>query len=271
MPGRLEYKYLVSNTLLDAIRADMRPFVELDPFAAQKASNAYTVRSIYYDTPSFSCYHEKHAGVQARMKFRIRGYDTPDKDSVVFLEIKRKYNNFIDKNRAPLLSTELDTLFETRDLDKHILSFSGNGKEKSDAQRFLYHYYRYGLRPAVLVIYDREPFIGKFDSRLRFTFDKNLRSTLFPSLDMLYEEKQIKYAMPNYFIFEVKFFTGLPRWIPSIIKRYALPRMALSKYTICLDSHKSPRKFAQGLAVSRASFSKPALANPKYTTPTRYD
>lgn len=246
MAKRLEYKYLVPKSLVDAIRADMRPFVEIDQFAEKQQAKEYTVRSVYYDTPKFDCYSEKIEGLKVRKKFRIRGYNIPDKNSIVFLEIKQKYNNFIDKNRAPLMWNQIDEFLFYPDLDKYIIPFSGNGKEKGDAQRFLYHYYSQALRPAVLVIYDREAFFGKFDKSLRFTFDKNLRSTLFPSLDMLYKEEQIKYAMPKYFIFEVKFYTGLPAWIQSIIKRYQLPRMALSKYTICLDSHKAPKKFARG-------------------------
>lgn len=221
----------------------MRPYIELDPYAKKRELQEYTVRSVYYDTPAFDCYDEKIEGLKVRKKFRIRGYNNQEKDSIAFLEIKRKYSNYIEKNRAPLLSRELGELFSTRKLDKHIISFSGNGKEKRDAQRFLYHYYGRGLRPTVLVIYEREAFVGKFDSTLRITFDKNLRSSAFPTLDMLYEEQQIKYGMTKYFILELKFNSGLPAWVQSIIKRYNLPRMALSKYTICLDSHKVVNKF----------------------------
>jgi len=247
MAKRLEYKYLVPISLADSIREDMRPYVAMDQFAEKQNAKEYTVRSVYYDTPRFDCYSEKIEGLKVRKKFRIRGYDIPDKNSVVFLEIKRKYNNFIDKDRAPFLWKNMDEFFLYRDLDQHIISVSGNGKEKGDAGKFLYHYYSRALQPTVLVIYDREAFFGKFNKSLRFTFDKNIRSTLFPSLDMLYEEEQIKYAMPKYFIFEVKFYSGLPSWIQSIIKRYQLPRMALSKYTICIDSHKSPKKFKRGM------------------------
>ncbi|MGH7451053.1 MAG: VTC domain-containing protein, partial [bacterium] len=208
MSGRLEYKYLVPNTLVDQIRSDLLPYMEIDHFAEKQESGEYTVRSVYYDTPGFHCYQEKMDGVKVRKKFRIRGYNQPAEDSIVFLEIKRKYENFIEKNRAPLLYKDLDALFSSPDLDKYIISFSKSDKEKSEAQRFLYHYYRLGLRPAVLVVYDREAFLGKFDPSLRLTFDKNLRGAIFPSLAMLYDEDCLKSAMPQHFIFEVKFFRG---------------------------------------------------------------
>jgi hypothetical protein len=44
--------------------------------------------------------------------------------------------------------------------------------------------------------------------------------------------------MPGEWIFEVKFFrSALPAFVRSLIHRYRLPRLALSKYAICMESH----------------------------------
>jgi SPX domain protein involved in polyphosphate accumulation len=94
----------------------------------KQESGEYTVRSVYYDTPGFHCYQEKMDGVKVRKKFRIRGYNQPAEDSIVFLEIKRKYENFIEKNRAPLLYKDLEALLASPDLDKYIISFSKSDK-----------------------------------------------------------------------------------------------------------------------------------------------
>ena len=237
MSGRIEYKYLVPNTLLPAIRAELRPFMQVDAFAEKQGSTEYTVRSVYFDTPHMDCYHEKQDGLNARRKFRIRGYNRPDGNSIVFLEIKRKNGPFIEKHRAALLYKDLNGFFDVPDTGNKIVVLSDEEKEQADAGRFLYHYYRRGLRPAVLVVYDREPFFGRMDTSLRITFDKNLRTVVFPSLDMLFEDERLEFAMPQHFILEVKFFRrALPSWVAQMVKRYELPRMALSKFTICLDS-----------------------------------
>jgi hypothetical protein len=242
MAGRVEFKYLVPNALLDQIRSDLRPYTELDPFAGKSASSEYTVRSVYYDTPRFDCYEAKLAGLNERKKFRIRGYDRPEESSIVFLEIKQKFQDFIAKNRAPLLHKDLNAFLSSPDFEKHIIPLSGTDVEKSDAQRFMYHYCRYGLRPAALVVYDREAFLGKFDPSLRLTVDKNLRGALLPGLDMLYDDECLQYAMRRCSTFEVKFFRrALPAWVVAIIERYELPRQALSKYTICMESLRAPR------------------------------
>jgi SPX domain protein involved in polyphosphate accumulation len=78
----------------------MTPFLRRDSFAARQDKGMYTVRSIYFDTPGFEMYHTKIEGIAHRMKVRLRGYNVGDDQSTVFMEIKRKYEGPILKNRA---------------------------------------------------------------------------------------------------------------------------------------------------------------------------
>ncbi len=237
MACRLEYKFLVPNSHLDDLRADLLPYVARDPLGGAQGSGAYTVRSIYCDTPRMQSYDDKADGLKVRSKFRIRGYDRPKPDSVIYLEIKKKYGNFIEKHRAPLLHCDLKSFLAAPDIDRHIICSSGTSQERCNAERFVYHYCRYGLLPSALVVYDREAFLGRFDPTLRLTFDKSLRRTVFPALETLYDDHALECAMPGTFTFEVKFFRcALPAFVRSIITRYGLQRMALSKYVICLDA-----------------------------------
>ncbi len=244
--GRKEYKYLVPRRLVNELRNEMKPYIRLDKYSENRKDKQYTVRSVYYDTKTFACYEEKIEGFKTKKKFRIRGYNSGEKNSIVFLEIKRKYEDFISKNRAPLKWSQAKALFSNNGFNTQGIPFEKDSKEEANAKRFLYNYHRKKLFPIVLVIYDREAFYSKFDQSLRMTFDKNIRSLLYPSLDLLYINEDIKYAMPHNFIFEVKFHRNcLPSWIKSIIIRYKLQRLALSKYTICIDSHRMARKFSR--------------------------
>jgi hypothetical protein len=236
MAGRIEYKYLAPVAALDAIRADIQPYLAPDPFSESSTGGEYSVRSIYYDTPHFACYREKDAGVKVRNKFRIRGYNTVQADSIVFLEIKKRCDCEIAKNRAALMLSDLPAFMASPDIDRHILALGGASRARDDARRFLYYYYRLSLQPAALVVYDREAFFGRFDSSLRVTFDKRLRGRLSPRLSQLHEEDNLSPVMKRYFILELKFFRrSLPQWASDIVQRYELPRMALSKYTLCVD------------------------------------
>ncbi len=246
MAGRAEYKYLVPNDLVDEVRDYIRPYTELDPFSGKLPSAEYTVRSVYYDTLRFQCYDQKLDGLKARRKFRIRGYGTCEDDSLTFLEIKRKDMELIEKSRAPVLYKDVDTLLSSGDIDRYVQLLGPGGEEKRDARRFLFHYKGLGLRPAALVVYEREAFFGKHDRSLRLSFDKDLRGAMFPSLQMLYDNDCLHHAMAHYFTLEVKFFRrALPQWVKSLVNRYELPRMALSKYTICVDNERGFRERAQ--------------------------
>ena len=253
MSGRIEYKYLIPQSLLAPIRAAILPYLETDPFADQRTIKEYTVRSVYYDTAQSACYFEKIEGLELRRKFRIRGYNVPDDRSVVFLEIKRKRGSEISKSRASLPYASLRSFLDDPDIERTII-VGDRPASRDDARRFLFHYHRLRLRPTVLVVYDREAYFGKFDSSLRVTFDKRLRGALSPSLSRLYDERGLWQALPGSAILEVKFFRGaLPLWVSRLIKQYGLPRMALSKYAICLDhaqAHWGPEHVRRRFAAS---------------------
>jgi hypothetical protein len=240
---RLEYKFLVPKDKLNDLREALRPFVLIDEYADKEIDKEYTVRSIYYDTMKLDDYHDKLAGIKIRKKLRIRGYNDVNSESLVFLEIKRKYENHISKNRAPLLYSNLDNILATQDCEKYLLKKKNYLDAQKDASNFFYYSKIKNYSPVVLVTYDREAYYSKHDSTLRITFDKNLRSFPFPVTSTLYEEACLKRAMPNQFILEIKFFSGFPQWLQKILQRFGLNRQAISKYTICVDSHQELKRF----------------------------
>ncbi len=255
---RSEYKFLVSNDCLDGLRADLQPYLNADEHALAREVREYTVRSIYFDTLNFDFYREKIEGLRVRKKLRIRGYNQPDGDSTVFLEIKRKYENFIAKDRAPVRYSNLDRLIQSADVDAYVQHDNGYADSLVGANKFLFHLRNKSLRPTVLVTYDREAFLCKFNRNLRITFDKNLRSIAFPSLTNLYNDGDLRPTMRQHFILELKFYGGYPNWLRHVVERYSLTRSALSKYTICLDASSLGRPQIR----SRHSILQPTFGHP---------
>ena len=133
MDGRVEFKYLAPKDLLEDIRRDLAPYVKVDALGGKNGNGEYTVRSIYYDTPQLECYDTKLDGLKVRNKFRIRGYDQPEADSLVFLEIKRKFANFIAKHRSPLRSRDLAAFLESTDIDEYILAKASKSERESSS------------------------------------------------------------------------------------------------------------------------------------------
>lgn len=243
MNYKLEYKYLVPIKHLDALRKDIKPYLEYDPYADMQPKKEYSVRSIYLDTNTFKCYHEKIEGLKNRKKYRIRGYNNGEGESIVFLEIKSKADRYVSKDRVKLPYRNLMDVFKSGELKDKILNGNGKDNKKTEStEKFLYHYYINRLQPAVLVIYEREAYHSKFNSRLRITFDKNLRSSVSTSLHNLFLDENIKYSLPGYFILEVKFYESLPEWVSRITTKYNLQRQSISKYTISVDTQKESIK-----------------------------
>jgi SPX domain protein involved in polyphosphate accumulation len=232
---KYEFKYIVPMSLMDELREAMKPYVELDPYAAAMENHEYTVRSIYFDTAHFDYYYEKIDGYKIRKKIRIRGYNEKIGDSTVFMEIKRKFKEPIEKDREKL----------TFEVMKRLMAGEGArayGDMEDDhgvngAGKFLYHVYRNNLKPVVLVIYDREAFFDRFKPDVRITIDKNLRSIAYPSIDDLYSEEKVVTSNKGNFIFEVKFIDHFPGWLRPITGRLGLIRQSASKYVFCIDSH----------------------------------
>ncbi len=237
---RLEYKYLVPVERLSELRAMIAPFVEADVYAAQRGLAGYTVRSIYFDTLALSFYQEKVAGLKVRRKLRLRGYNEYRRGDVVFLETKGKYGRMIVKGRAPVRYDQVQALLASGEVERYVLTGPAFPNALEDAQRFFFYLRRGALRPIILIVYEREAYQSRFNHALRITFDKNLRSALFPSLDALFQEDGHRYTMPSHLILEVKSCGGPPLWLREIIGTLGLKPLALSKYVLCLEAHRRP-------------------------------
>lgn len=231
---RTELKYLVAETHLEALRGVLAPFAAGDRHGEGFEGRGYTVRSIYFDTPSLRYYHEKEAGLKQRRKLRVRAYNAPAVEAPVYLEIKRKDEMTVAKDRAPVRYHDLDALLRTGDVAAYVAT--PDVRRREQARHFLYHFYRHRLQPTCLTVYEREAFEGRFDPTLRITFDRNLRGKAYPSWPDLRADVGLRHVHPGFFIMEVKFDTAFPAWLRPVLGRYGLRPQALSKYCLCLET-----------------------------------
>ena len=232
---KYEFKYIVPVSLMNQLREAIIPYVELDPYAEAMTEHEYTVRSVYFDTARFDYYYEKIDGYKIRKKIRIRGYNRKEDGDAVFMEIKRKFKEPIEKDREKL----------TFEVMKRLMAGEGSkaygefGDEHgvNGAGKFLFHVYRNNLKPVVLVIYEREAYFDRFKTDVRITIDKNLRSIAYPTIDDLYSHEKALPAIPGHFIFEVKFKDTFPGWLRPITGQLGLIKKSASKYVFSIDSH----------------------------------
>jgi SPX domain protein involved in polyphosphate accumulation len=215
------------------------PYLDVDKFARNSDKNQYTVRSVYFDTPQFECYFDKINGIKNRKKLRLRGYNEEHPDNEVFLEIKRKYEIPIVKYRANLKYSDSLDLFKNSHINGYVKQSDKYISSPENAQRFFFQIYSKNMHPVVLITYEREAYQSKFDPTVRITFDKNLRSKSYPTLNELYTENDLNRSLQAHFILEVKFNNHFPYWMNPIISSLGLVRRAASKYVICMDTNKT--------------------------------
>ncbi len=231
---RREYKYYVPVELLDTLRNRFLASMEHDSFARQCDQHRYVVRSIYLDTRRFLFYHEKKSGLKIRKKLRIRTYNQSDSQNGTYLEIKRKYDNTIRKERVGICSDQIHDL-----LNGGTTSFSSEQRsflDRTTIDRYIYLVKRLQLVEKALVTYEREALQACDDSRLRVTFDLNVRSFLNPDLNDLYRETDLRTVEDSQFILEIKFNQRMPIWVRNIVREFGLRVQAISKYCNGIDA-----------------------------------
>ncbi|MEP6783474.1 MAG: polyphosphate polymerase domain-containing protein [Acidobacteriota bacterium] len=229
---RYEHKYLVPEHLHDALRRAVEPYVGPDPQLGP-GRRTYTVRNIYFDDAAFKAYFEKNDGVEVRAKPRLRCYDSAVPGASVFLEVKRRHGAVGSKDRAAMQFHDLPALLASGDVARYV---DPRPDHQAAARKFLFHINRDTLRPVLFETYEREPYVGVIEPSLRVTFDRQVRSSLFPDIRELFDLKGMKRSFKRSIILEVKYDAafGFPRWLDTFISRHTVIREALSKYWMCI-------------------------------------
>jgi hypothetical protein len=236
---RHEYKYLASGPALSALERRVASVLSLDFHASAKGF--YHIRSLYFDDIHNTCYRENEDGTQPREKFRVRVYDC--ESSVIQLELKRKEGGKTLKQSCPL---SLDRL-------KILMAGGIPALEANDSplfRRFWTAMHTAALRPAVIVAYDRVPYVwmqcGQVVSacNVRVTFDRNIRSSfdfrgfLNPGL----ASRPVLATGTS--LMEVKFDAFLPDFIYELLQCGALAETTFSKYYLCRKLNMSGQRIA---------------------------
>lgn len=219
---RHEYKFLVNESDIAALRARLSAFMRRDAFHTE-SDGRYTVRSLYFDNASDDALREKLDGVDEREKFRIRCYD--EDSAFIRLEKKEKRHGLCRKVSAPLTHAQAEALIAgdsafLRDSPHPLLN------ELSIKMSTLQ------LRPRALVIYDREAYAYPAGN-VRITFDSRVRSGL-NQIDLFNYGLPMARVLPApYTILEVKFDDYLPDFIRALCRLDARVQTACSKYALC--------------------------------------
>lgn len=206
---------------------------------------AYEVHTLYFDSAGFGCYDEKKAGLKFRKKIRLRFYEPElKKDTPVYLEIKRKDNNIILKDRLVLSCGSCQKLLSGENVKeiKETLRQAQGKKEKEVLEEFLGLMHYNCLRPKVMVSYSRMGLIDKTDKSFRITFDSEIKAG---EANGLFSVSPMKEIIPGWQIMEVKFKNTVPAWYQLIVQKYDLDQKPFSKYCSSVNACQKDFYFLQ--------------------------
>ena len=217
---RHELKYLISASAAELLRRRLPCIMQRDPHAGP--AGQYTIRSLYFDDPFGGAYYEKIDGVCDRLKYRIRcyNYDT----SYVKLECKEKHGSLTRKRAKTVSAEQVAALRENTPIE------GAEGLVLELQQKLRWE----GLRPKVLVDYDRTPFVCA-DGNTRLTLDENLRTRPFCTDLNAPWGAMIPVLEPDQVILDVKFDDFLPGCLADALKDIPKAPMAISKYALCMQ------------------------------------
>lgn len=226
---RHEYKYYINALVYHELQERFRHVLQIDRH--MKEGEGYLISSLYFDDPSNSAMDEKKDGTRFREKYRIRLYN--NKDDLIKLECKKKFNNYISKQWARLSREEYDRIIYG-DYD-----FLISRPEKVCRMLYAHHNFKL-LRPVTVVEYLREAYVHPLGN-VRITFDKNLSASI-GDLDVFNQNYEtVRVPLQGMMILEIKYDDYIPDYIRKIVHSEHMIKSAISKYVLCRDINRKVR------------------------------
>ena len=210
---RYEKKYLMTAGQYEALWAELSPRLRPDEYFSS------TVCSLYYDTDDYSLIRHSIQKPVYKEKLRLRSYGVPGEKSPVFVELKKKFKGIVYKRRI-----ELEKSAAAAWLD------GGPAPDDSQISREIdWVINRYELSPKIIICCDREAWVDRENSELRFTFDKNIRYRE-DELDLSLGDRGRLLLEDGSVLMEIKMPETSPLWLAELLSRHKVFPAGFSKY-----------------------------------------
>jgi hypothetical protein len=246
--GRFEVKFVVDEDRAKAIAKYVRTYLRPTPFNRWRRVPGQPVVSLYMDSPDLFLYRQVCEGHKNRFKLRIRFYDD-DWSHPAFLEIKRRINDVIAKQRAMVSRDAVESLLNGGwPSPSHWPDSRGlvGGPAKMGVYTGFWNLAScLRAQGMVYVSYLREAYDCPTDEQLRVTFDRVIHGTRYdgsgkltlPRSGVAPRVGQPLYNMtPDAVVLEMKFDERAPKWMYESIRIFDLRRVSVSKYCMCMES-----------------------------------
>lgn len=237
--SRFELKYIIGESCARAVRDFALSYLEPDPHADPAKNCEYPVHSLYLDSPDLALCRSTMQGHKNRFKLRIRFYDDSP-ESPAFLEIKRRENDVILKQRAPVRRTSV-----ARILNGHWPTqgdvMDASPKGLAAVEEFCRLRNLTLADGQVFVSYVREAYVTPNNNTVRLTFDRRLQGVRYEGGGSLVRTGLIVHPEIAGVILELKFTDRFPIWMRQMVRHFDLVRVSMAKYVSCVMALKMPQ------------------------------
>lgn len=214
---RYEKKYLLSAEQYASFKRRLDEYIQPDIYFQS------TVCSVYYDTENFDFIRNSIEAPVYKEKLRLRSYNVPSADSVVFLELKEKFKGLVYKRRVAMKLDEA----------KEYLSGSAGLADTSQMGREIDWFLHINkVAPKVFLASDREAYVGIEDNELRITFDRNIRWRG-DELDLALGSHGQPVTQDGQVLMEIKMPMSSPMWLARMLSESGIFPTSFSKYGTC--------------------------------------
>ena len=212
---RYEYKYFLDPSQKESLAVEMTGRLRLDSYGRT------TIRNIYCDTDSFRLIRTSLDHPVYKEKLRIRSYQRAAKEDMVFVEIKKKFEDIVSKRRVAMPKTSAEDWIDKGNV------FPFRSQITSEIDYFLKFYE--GIKAKAFISYEREAYSDGLNEEFRLTLDENIlaRDT---DLDLGSDIWGTSLLPSGITLMEVKIQGAMPVWMARFLSRNSLNKVTFSKY-----------------------------------------
>ena len=212
---RYEIKYFLNKSQKKALLEEMEGRMWLDQYGRT------TIRNIYYDTDSFRLIRDSLDHPVYKEKLRIRSYQRAEIGDMVFVEIKKKFEDIVYKRRVAMPKLAAENWIDF----KKDIPFKTQITSEID---YFVNFYE-GLEAKAFLSYEREAYSDKKDPEFRLTLDENIlaRDT---DLDLGSDIWGQSLLPRGITLMEVKISGAMPLWMAQFLSNNNIQKISYSKY-----------------------------------------
>jgi hypothetical protein len=212
-------KYLIDRKSYDVLVPRLGSIMR--PDAHGDSEGFYRVSSLYFDDMYKKAYTEKFEGVDKRLKYRIRAYNSDP--SFIILECKRRTSEYVSKESIRISEGQFNGILCAED---GFLADCGPGV----ARDFFVLSRTARLRPVFVVDYNRRAFVYECGVRVTFDFGTQVTNDF-----AMFANNPMYYPITDKIVMEVKYTKIMPTAVSALFSGISLNRIPISKFLLCAD------------------------------------